>query len=351
MHKVVLIRGDGIGPEITEALQSVVAAAGVEVEWELAEAGADCAERCGTPLPAATLEKIAATKVAIKGPTATPIGSGFRSINVALRQHFDLFTNLRPSLSLKGTGARYEGVDLVIFRENTEDLYAGIEVEEGSAEAADLIAWAAERGLGNIRSDSAISLKPISVTASERIVRAAFEYARANGRRRVTAVHKANIMKHSDGLFLACAQRVAAEFPEVEFDTCIVDAACMNLVVNPHKFDVLVLPNLYGDIVSDLCAGLVGGLGMAPGANIGEEVAIFEAVHGSAPDIAGQGIANPTAELLSGCMLLDHLGEQAAAAQIRQAIARVYEEGQTLTRDLGGQATTTEFTQAVIAKL
>ena len=358
-HVVTLIPGDGIGPEITAAMCKVIAAAGVDIEWQVVNAGAGVMEEYGTPLPEHVLEQIAKTHVAIKGPVTTPVGAGFRSINVALRKHFDLFTNLRPTWSIEGTGARYKGVDIVIFRENTEDLYAGIEADMDTPEAESLIKWAADNGLGTIREDSAISLKPISVTCSERIVRKAFEYAVANGRKKVTAVHKANIMKYSDGLFLRTAQEVAKDYPNIEFETMIVDATCMNLVCDPTNFDVMVLPNLYGDIVSDLCAGLVGGLGMAPGANIGAEVAIFEAVHGSAPDIAGQGIANPTAEMLSGCMLLDYLGEQAAAERIRHAIEAVYAAGETLTGDIkkivagsaAGAATTEQFTEAVIANL
>ena len=358
-HTITLIPGDGIGPEITACMQRVIAAAGVDIDWKVVNAGAGVMEEHGTPLPQQVLDSIAQTGIAIKGPVTTPVGSGFRSINVALRKHFDLYTNLRPTWSIEGTGARYSDVDIVIFRENTEDLYAGIEAELGSPEAAELIAWAQDRGLGSIRPDSAISLKPISVTCSERIVRAAFDYAVANGRRKVTAVHKANIMKHSDGLFLRCAQEVAAEYPGIEFEAMIVDATCMNLVTNPANFDVLVLPNLYGDIVSDLCAGLVGGLGMAPGANIGADAAIFEAVHGSAPDIAGMGIANPTAEILSGCMLLDHIGEHDAARRIRAAIESVYAAGEVLTGDIKkiltgsaqGAAGSTAFTDAVIAAL
>ncbi len=359
-HTVCLIPGDGIGPEITTSLREVIAAAGVQIDWNVVEAGAGVMDEYGTPLPDHVLDAIAETKVAIKGPVTTPVGSGFRSINVALRKHFDLYTNLRPARSIAGTGARYDDVDIVLFRENTEDLYAGVEVEEGSAEAAELIDWAASHDLGTIRPDSAISLKPISVTASERIVRAAFDYAVANGRHKVCAVHKANIMKYTDGLFLHTAERVAEDYAgQVEFETRIVDATCMGLVIDPSDFDVMVMPNLYGDIVSDLCAGLVGGLGMAPGANIGDEIAVFEAVHGSAPDIAGQGIANPTAEILSGCMLLDHLGEREAATRIRAAVEAVFAAGEVLTGDVkkivcgsaDGAASTQEFTQAVIAAI
>lgn len=358
-HNVTLIPGDGIGPEITSCMQEVVAAAGVDINWTVAHAGAECMERYGSPLPQETLNAIAENGVAIKGPTATPVGAGFRSINVAMRKHFDLFTNLRPVWSIKGAGARYNDVDIVIFRENTEDLYAGIEADVDSPEAAGIINWARNAGLGDIKPDSAISLKPISRSGSRRIVKAAFDYAVANNRKKVTAVHKANIMKYSDGLFLHMAEEVAKEYPQIEFQNMIVDATCMNLVTNPAQFDVLVLPNLYGDIVSDLCAGLIGGLGMAPGANIGNDVAIFEAVHGSAPDIAGQGIANPTAELLSGCMMLDHLGEQAAASRIRAAIESVYAQGTCVTGDIKrittgsaqGAASSNEFTRAVIAEL
>ena len=350
-HTITLIPGDGIGPEITACMQRVIAAAGVDIDWQVVNAGAGVMDEYGTPLPEHVLEAISKTGIAIKGPITTPVGSGFRSINVALRKHFDLFTNLRPVWSIKGTGARYDDVDIVIFRENTEDLYAGIEADMDTAEADELIAWAVEKGLGTI--------KPDSVSGSERIVRAAFEYAVANGRKKVTAVHKANIMKCSDGLFLRTAQKVAEEYPAIEFETMIVDATCMNLVIDPSRFDVMVLPNLYGDIVSDLCAGLVGGLGMAPGANIGADVAIFEAVHGSAPDIAGKGIANPTAEMLSGCMLLDHIGEKEAADKIRAAIGSVYAAGEHLTGDIkkivtgsaAGAATSAEFTDAVIAAL
>ncbi len=358
-HIITLIPGDGIGPEITSCMQRVIEAAGVDIQWQVVNAGAGVMDEYGTPLPDHVLESIKQTGIAIKGPITTPVGSGFRSINVALRKHFDLFTNLRPVWSIKGTGARYDDVDIVIFRENTEDLYAGIEADVDTPQAAELISLVASKGLGQIKPDSAISLKPISRSGSERIVRAAFEYAVANGRKKVTAVHKANIMKCSDGLFLACAQEVAAQYPNIEFETMIVDATCMNLVIDPSRFDVMVLPNLYGDIVSDLCAGLVGGLGMAPGANIGHDVAIFEAVHGSAPDIAGMGIANPTAELLSGCMLLDHIGEKEAADKIRAAIERVYAAGNHLTGDIKkivsgsaqDAATSSEFTQAVIDAL
>ncbi len=333
-HLVTLIPGDGIGPEISEAMLEVVGATGVDIEWVRQEAGAHVMEAEGTPLPERVLDSIRETGTAIKGPVTTPVGSGFRSVNVALRRAFDLYACVRPCLSMPGDGSRYEDVDLVIVRENTEDLYAGIEFDEGSEGAAAIMRTVEEAGAGTIKPDSAISLKPISVSGSERIVRYAFEYARNNGRHKVTAVHKANIMKCSDGLFLHTAERVAAEYPDIEFNAKIVDATCMGLVQDPNDFDVLVLPNLYGDIVSDLCAGLVGGLGLAPGSNIGAEQAIFEATHGSAPDIAGKDIANPTAMILSAAMMLDHLGETGAANKVRQAVRETLAAGEQVTADI-----------------
>ena len=333
-HEVTLIPGDGIGPEISAAMREVVAATGVEVNWHVQEAGAAVMEAEGTPLPERVLDSIRETGTAIKGPVTTPVGSGFRSVNVALRRAFDLYACVRPCLSMPGDGSRYENVDLVIVRENTEDLYAGIEFDEGSEGAARIIDEVAKAGAGTIRPDSAITLKPISVSGSERIVRYAFDYARRNGRHKVTAVHKANIMKCTDGLFLHVAERVAKDYPDIEFDAKIVDATCMGLVMNPADFDVMVLPNLYGDIVSDLCAGLVGGLGLAPGSNIGARQAIFEATHGSAPDIAGKDIANPTAMILSAAMMLDHLGEGAAATRVRRAVREVLAEGACVTADV-----------------
>ncbi|ANE22115.1 isocitrate dehydrogenase [Denitrobacterium detoxificans] len=358
-HTVTLIPGDGIGPETSSAMQRVLEAAGAEIEWEIAEAGAHLMEEHGTPLPQSTLDAVKRNKVAIKGPVTTPVGSGFRSVNVALRKAFDLYVNLRPNISIEGAGGRYNDVDLVIVRENTEDLYAGIEFEQGSSEAAELIEFCASHNAGTIREDAGISVKPISVTGSRNIVKYAFEYAIAQGRKKVTAVHKANIMKHSDGLFLRVAREVAKEYEgRIEFEDKIVDAFCMNMVIDPSQFDVVVLPNLYGDIASDLCAGLVGGLGIAPGANIGKEYAIFEAVHGSAPDIAGQNKANPTAEILSACMMLDYLGEQECAERIRSAVRAVYAEGEHLTGDIRWATgsskpacSTTEFTDALIAAL
>ncbi len=357
-HTVTLIPGDGIGVETSAAMQRVVKAAGADIEWEVAEAGAHMMESCGTPLPESTIEAVRRNKVAIKGPITTPVGTGFRSVNVALRKTLNLNVCLRPVISIPGAGGRYQDVDLVIVRENSEDLYAGIEFEEGSKEAADLIDFCAEKGAGTIRPDSGISIKPISITASENIVRYAFEYAKKHGRSKVTAAHKANIMKHSDGLFLATARKVAEEYKDIEFNDSIIDAFCMNLVMDPSQFDVIVFPNLYGDIASDLCAGLVGGLGIAPGANIGPDYAIFEAVHGSAPDIAGKDVCNPTAEILSAAMMLDHLGELDTAQRIRDAVRKVYADGKLLTADIRkatGSAepgcSCTEFTDELVRVL
>lgn len=360
-HSVVLIPGDGIGVETSAAMQLVVAASGADIEWVMAEAGAACIEQHGTPLPDSTVQAIREYGIAIKGPVTTPVGTGFRSVNVALRKTLDLYVNLRPVMSIPGAGGRYDDVDLVIVRENTEDLYAGIEFEEGSAEALELIDFVAAHQKGVISSDSGISIKPISIGATKRIVEFAFDYALRNDRKKVTAVHKANIMKHSDGLFLRTAREVASKHVDVdgiEFDDRIVDAFCMQMVMDPSQFDVVVFPNLYGDIASDLAAGLVGGLGLAPGANIGSECAVFEAVHGSAPDIAGKNLANPTAQILSAAMMLDHLGEQASAERIRSAVRAVYAKGEHLTGDIRGArddgkqpASCTEFTEAVVAEI
>lgn len=358
-HTVTLIPGDGIGVETSAAMRRVVEASGADIVWEVAEAGSACVETHGTPLPESTIEAVRRTKVAIKGPVATPVGTGFRSVNVALRRELELFACLRPVLSIPGAGGRYADVDMVVVRENSEDLYAGIELEEGSEAARELIAFCEKQGLGAIRLDSGISIKPISVTASKRIVRYAFEHAVKHGRSKVTAVHKANIMKHSDGLFLHAAREVAKEYEgRIAYDERIVDAFCMSMVIDPSQFDVVVFPNLYGDIASDLAAGLVGGLGIAPGANIGEACAVFEAVHGSAPDIAGQDKANPTAEILSAAMMLDHLGELDAAGRIREAVRAVYADGACLTADVrkatgssAPAASCTEFTDALVAAL
>lgn len=355
-HKVALIPGDGIGPEITAAMRRVVDATGVEIEWNTVDAGAGVIEEYGTPLPQHVLDAVEDAKVAIKGPITTPVGTGFRSVNVALRKHFDLYSCVRPCLSQPGDGSRYEDVDLVIVRENTEDLYAGIEFDEGDPCVAEISRIVEGSGRKTFRADSALSLKPISITGSQRIVEYAFEYARRCGRRKVTAVHKANIMKASDGMYLRIAREVAERYPDIEFNDKIVDATCMGLVQNPADFDVMVLPNLYGDIVSDLCAGLVGGLGMAPGANIGRDIAVFEATHGSAPDIAGKNIANPTAEILSAAMMLDHLGENAAATAIRDAVRATLAEGTQVTGDVRraltgsaeGAVGTQEYADAVI---
>ena len=331
MSIVTLIPGDGIGPEVTSAMRKVVEAAGADIQWEVAEAGAAQMDKYGTPLPQHVIDSIKKNKVAIKGPVTTPVGKGFRSINVQLRQSLDLYVNLRPVKSFKGLKSRYEDVDLVIVRENTEDLYAGIEHKIGD--------YGAE------------SIKLITKPACKRIVEFAFDYAKKNNRKKVTAVHKANIMKLSDGLFLNTAREVAEENKNVEFDDLIVDAAAMNLVLNPEKYDVMVMPNLYGDILSDLCSGLVGGLGIIPGANIGKDYAVFEAVHGSAPQISGQNIANPTAEIQSAVMMLKYLGQTECAEKIENALAKVFEEGIVFTQDLGGTATTTEFTDKVISEI
>jgi isocitrate dehydrogenase (NAD+) len=331
-HTVTLIPGDGIGPELAVATRRVLDASGVEFQWEVIDAGEAVMAKEGTPLPQSVLDSILRNKVAIKGPITTPVGVGFRSVNVALRQTLGLYANLRPVRSIPGLKTRYDDVDLVIVRENTEDLYAGIEHMVGP--------------------DAAESIKIITRYASERIARFAFEYAVANGRRKVTAVHKANIMKFSDGLFLESCRTIAAQYEgRIAFEDRIVDNMCMQLVQKPELYDVLVLPNLYGDIVSDLCAGLVGGLGVAPGANIGTEAAVFEAVHGSAPKYAGQNRANPTALMLSGVLMLRHIGEQAAAERVEAAIRAVIAEGRTVTVDLGGSAGTSEFADAIVARL
>jgi isocitrate dehydrogenase (NAD+) len=329
---VTLIPGDGIGPELAEATRRVLDASGVKLDWEVINAGEAVMAKEGTPLPQSVLDSILRNKVAIKGPITTPVGVGFRSVNVALRQTLGLYANLRPVRSMPGLKTRYDNVDLVIVRENTEDLYAGIEHMVGP--------------------DAAESIKIITRAASERIAHFAFEYAVANGRRKVTAVHKANIMKLSDGLFLESCRTIAAQYEgRIAFEDRIVDNMCMQLVQKPELYDVLVLPNLYGDIVSDLCAGLVGGLGVAPGANIGPEAAVFEAVHGSAPKYAGQNKANPTALMLSGVLMLRHLGEQAAAERVEDAIRSVIAEGRTVTYDLGGSAGTSDFADAIVARL
>jgi isocitrate dehydrogenase (NAD+) len=336
-HRVTFIPGDGTGPEIAEATRRVLEATGVNFEWDVQHAGTDVMEEYGTPLPDHVLESIRANNVAIKGPITTPVGTGFRSVNVALRKELDLYMCLRPCKSYPGVRSRYENIDLVVVRENHEDLYAGIEFEQGSPEATKLIDFIADLGSRRIKEDSGISIKPISVTGTQRIVRAAFDYAIENGRKKVTAVHKANIMKFSDGLFLKTAREVAeSEFADsgVEFEDRIVDNMCMQLVQKPELYDVLVLPNLYGDIVSDLGAGLIGGLGVAPGGNIGDEAAVFEPTHGSAPKYAGQNKVNPMAMMLSGVLMLRHLGETGPADRLEKAIAGVIREGKYVTYDM-----------------
>ena len=333
-HRVTFIPGDGVGPELSEATRRVLEATGVAFDWDVQHAGADVVEEHGTPLPQQVLDSIRANKVAIKGPITTPVGTGFRSVNVELRKQLDLFACLRPCKTYPGVRSRYSDVDLVIFRENHEDLYAGIEFEVGSKEALGLIDYIEGVSGRQIRQDSGISIKPISVFGTTRIVKAAFEYARANGRKKVTAVHKSNIMKFSDGLFLKTAREVAEGYPDIEFDDRIVDNMCMQLVAYPGDYDILVLPNLYGDIVSDLCAGLVGGLGVAPGANLGEDLAVFEPTHGSAPKYTGMNKMNPMALMLSGVLMLRHLGEKEAADRMENAIAAVIKEGTSVTRDM-----------------
>ncbi|MDP9227312.1 MAG: isocitrate/isopropylmalate dehydrogenase family protein [Actinomycetota bacterium] len=337
VHRVTLIPGDGTGPEITEATRRVLEGTGVRFEWDVQQAGVDVMDEFGTPLPDHVLESIRANKVAIKGPITTPVGTGFRSVNVALRKELDLYMCLRPCKSYPGVRSRYENIDLVVVRENHEDLYAGIEFEQGSADAKKLIDFLAELGSRRIREDSGISIKPISVYGSQRIVRAAFDYAIKNGRKKVTAVHKANIMKFSDGLFLQTAREVAEEEyadSGIEFEDRIVDNMCMQLVQKPEMYDVLVLPNLYGDVVSDLGAGLIGGLGVAPGGNIGDDAAVFEPTHGSAPKYAGQNKVNPMAMMLSGALMLRHIHEPGAADRLESALPAEIREGRFVTYDM-----------------
>ncbi|MBA7494596.1 Isocitrate dehydrogenase [NADP] [subsurface metagenome] len=333
-HKIVFIPGDGIGPEVAKATQRVLEATGVRLQWDTAIIGSQAQDMFGTPLPEAALESIKKNKVALKGPVTTPIGSGFRSVNVALRKELDLYVCLRPCKTYPGAPTRYEKVDIVVVRENTEDLYSGIEFAQDSPETMKLLEFITQTTGEKVRGDSAISLKVISQTASRRIVRFAFEYARQNSRKKVTAVHKANILKFSDGLFLDTARQVAEEYADIEFTDILLDAACMQLIRKPEQFDVLVLPNFYGDFISDLCAGLVGGLGLAPGANIGDDIAIFEPTHGSAPKYAGKNKANPMAMMLSGVMMLRYLGEKDSADRLEEAIAEVIAEGRNVTYDL-----------------
>lgn len=331
MKTITLIPGDGIGPEISDAVTKIIDAAGVKINWEIQSAGADVAEAEGTPLPDRVIDSIKKNKIALKAPVTTPIGKGFRSVNVALRKSLDLYACLRPAKNIPGIKTRFDNVDLIVVRENTEDLYAGIErqIDENKAE----------------------SIKIITREASERIADYAFDYAVKNSRKKVTAVSKANICKLSDGLFLEAARAVAKKYPQIEYNEILVDNLCMQLVINPSKFDVLVLPNLYGDIVSDLTSGLIGGLGVAQGANIGKDCAVFEPVHGSAPDIKGQNKANPTALLLSACMMLDYIEEKDSSQKIKNALYKVLEEGKVITQDLGGSASTTEFRDEIIKNL
>lgn len=353
-YTVTLIPGDGIGPEVTLATRRVLEATGVKFNWEIAEAGADVMTKYGTPLPDSVIQSIRKNRVAIKGPVTTPVGTGFRSVNVALRKSLDLYACLRPCKTYPGVPSYYKDVDIIVVRENTEDLYAGIEFEKGTPEAVRMLKMLADTGAA-VREDSGISIKLISVTGTRRIVKYAFDYARANHRRKVSAVHKANIMKFSDGLFLSVAREVAREYPDIEFNDVIIDNMCMQLVRNPQQFDVLVLPNLYGDIVSDLCAGLVGGLGVAPGANIGEGIALFEPTHGSAPKYTGQNKVNPMATILSGMLMLRHLKENEAADRLEKAIAAVIAEGKSVTYDMymnkSGGVGTSQVADAIIEKL
>ncbi|MBI4358301.1 MAG: isocitrate/isopropylmalate dehydrogenase family protein [Candidatus Omnitrophica bacterium] len=356
-HKVTLIRGDGTGPELAEVTKSVLDATGVSFDWDIQDAGADVMEKEGTPLPDRLLDSIRKNKVAIKAPITTPVGTGFRSVNVALRREFDLYACLRPCKSYPGVRSRYQNIDLVIVRENTEDLYAGIEFQKGTGDAKQVIDLTSKLSKRSIRPDSGVSIKPISVSGTERIVKFAFEYTRKYKRKKVTSVHKANIMKYTDGLFLEVSREVAKHYPDIEFEDRIVDNMCMQLIQKPELYDVLVLPNLYGDILSDVAAGLVGGLGVAPGGNIGENGAIFEATHGSAPKYKGLNKVNPTAMILSGMLMLRYLGEERVADRLEKAVADVIREGKYVTYDMKENRNdptavgTREMGEAVIQKL
>ena len=356
-YNVTLIPGDGVGPEITEATRRVLEATGVKFNWELAYAGAEVMAKQGTPLPDSVLASIKKNKVAIKGPVTTPVGTGFRSVNVALRKSLDLYACVRPCKTYPGVPSPYKDVDIVIVRENTEDLYAGVEYEKGTAEAKELIKFINKQKGNVIQADSGISIKMITEHGTRRIVKYAFEYARKYHRKKVTATQKANIMKFSDGLFLSVAREVAKEYPDIEFQDALIDNLCMQLVRRPQEYDVIVAPNLYGDIISDLCAGLVGGLGLAPGANIGEGIALFEPTHGSAPKYAGQNKVNPMAMMLSGVLMLRHIGEDNAADRLEKAIAAVIKEGKSVTYDMKSRRDdptavgTSQVADAVIEKL
>ncbi len=356
-HTVTLIPGDGVGPEITEATVRVLEATGVEFEWDVQQAGMNVMEAEGTPLPQRVLDSILRNRTALKGPMTTPVGTGFRSVNVAIRQALDLYACVRPIKAYRGAKNIRDDLDFVIVRENTEDIYAGIEFAKGSPDCVELIADISRRAGKPIRPDSGLSIKPISVMGSERIVQFAFDQARRDGRRKVTAVHKANIMKHTDGLFLDVARKVAARNPDIEFEDRIVDNMCMQLVLRPYEYEILVCPNLYGDIISDLGAGMIGGLGLAPGANIGTNGSVFEATHGSAPKYAGQNRVNPMALMLSGVLMLRHLDESAAAGALESAIADVLAEGKSVTYDLKPNRNdptavgTSQVADAIVARL
>ncbi len=357
MTDVTLVTGDGIGPEIAQAARRCIDATAPEINWQTVEAGIDVMEREGTPLPEATMESIRRTGIALKAPITTPVGKGFRSINVHLRQEFGLYACLRPCKSYKGVRSRYADIDLVVVRENTEDLYAGIEFEKGKDDTLELVEWLNKHSSRKIGPDTGVSIKPISVEGTDRIVRFAFDYARKMGRSKVTSVHKANIMKFSDGLWLEVSRQVAKDYPDIEFEDRIVDNMCMQLIQKPELYDVIVLPNLYGDILSDLCAGLVGGLGVAPGANIGDNMAIFEATHGSAPKYAGQNKVNPTALILSGQLMLRHMGKADHAERLEKAVAAVIAEGKDVTYDMKPDRNdptavgTQEMADAIIKKI
>jgi len=357
MTDVTLIKGDGIGPELAEATRRCIDATGARINWDITEAGIDAMEQFGTPLPDATIESIKKNRIALKAPITTPVGKGFRSINVHLRQLFELYACLRPCKSYKGVRSRYSNIDLVIVRENTEDLYAGIEFEKGKDDTAELRDWLNKHSTRQIGPNAGISIKPISVEGTKRIVKFAFDYAVQMGRKKVTSVHKANIMKFSDGLWLEVSRQVAKDYPNIEFEDRIVDNMCMQLVQKPELYDVIVLPNLYGDILSDLCAGLVGGLGMAPGANIGQGIAVFEATHGSAPKYKGLNKVNPTALILSGMLMLRHLNMAEEADKLEKAVADVIEEGKDVTYDMKPDRNdptavgTSEMADAIIEKI
>ncbi len=356
-HTITLIPGDGVGPEVSEAARRAIDATGVDIEWEVHDAGLGVMEQYGQPMPDHVLESVRRNKVAIKGPLTTPVGKGIRSVNVALRKELDLYALVRPCKWYPGVRSKYDSIDLVIVRENTEDLYAGIEFAEGEADTLELIDTVNRLAGKDIRRDSGISIKPISIFGTQRVFRFAFNWARANQRTKVTAVHKANIMKHTDGLWLRVAEEVASEFPDIEFEDRIVDNMAMQLVQKPELYDVMVMPNLYGDILSDLCAGLIGGLGLAPGANMGDEIAVFEATHGSAPKYAGLNKTNPMAMMFSGVLMLRHLGEDDAARRLEAALAEVIHEGTSVTYDMKPNRDdptavgTSQVADAVVAKL